>query len=124
MLTRTRPGAASIRPPCVLSYSRAGLVHASNARRRDLRIGCSGWHYASWRGDFYPADLPPERWLEAYAQSFDSVELNNSFYRLPEATQFGHWGSRVPPAFLFAVKASRYLTHLLRLTRPQEPLQR
>lgn len=89
-----------------------------------MRIGCSGWHYASWRGDFYPADLPPERWLEAYAQSFDSVELNNSFYRLPEATQFDNWGSRVPRAFLFAVKASRYLTHLLRLTRPQEPLER
>jgi uncharacterized protein YecE (DUF72 family) len=92
--------------------------------RAEIRIGCSGWQYRHWRGRFYPRDLPVERWLEHYAQSFDTVELNNSFYRLPEADAFASWRRRVPPGFLFAVKASRYLTHLKRLREPREPLER
>src|SRR5574338_823389 len=93
-------------------------------QRAPIRIGCSGWQYGHWRGDFYPADLPQERWLEHYAARFDTVELNGSFYRLPAAEAFAAWDRRLPSGFLMAVKASRYLTHLRRLRDPQEPLHR
>jgi uncharacterized protein YecE (DUF72 family) len=88
------------------------------------RIGCSGWNYASWRGRFYPATLPPGGWLEYYAERFDTVEVNNTFYRLPERTVFEGWRTRIPPGFLVAVKASRFLTHMKRLRDPDEPLDR
>jgi len=80
-----------------------------------IRIGCSGWQYRHWRGDFYPAALPTSRWLEYYASHFDTVEINNSFYRLPEANTFASWRGRVPGTFVYAVKASRYLTHMKKL---------
>ena len=89
-----------------------------------IRIGCSGWQYKHWRGDFYPADMPADRWLPHYASAFDTVELNNSFYRLPSAEAFGRWRERTPADFLFAVKASRYLTHLKKLKDPVDPLGR
>jgi uncharacterized protein YecE (DUF72 family) len=89
-----------------------------------LLIGCSGWQYRHWRGSFYPEELPASRWLEYYAERFDTVEVNNSFYRLPEAVTFGAWRQRVPARFTFAVKASRYLTHLKRLKDPAEPVDR
>lgn len=89
-----------------------------------VRIGTSGWEYGHWRGGFYPRDLPRNRWLEFYATRFDTVELNASFYRLPAAETFERWGNRVPPSFRFAVKASRYLTHVRRLRDPEEPLER
>ena len=89
-----------------------------------VRIGSSGWEYKHWAGRFYPRDLSRDRWLEHYAAEFDTVELNNSFYRLPDADQFAAWGRRVPKDFAFAVKASRYLTHLKRLRDPKEPLAR
>lgn len=83
-----------------------------------------GWQYVHWRGDFYPRDLPQDRWFEHYAERFDTVELNNSFYRLPEADAFAAWARRAPSGFLMAVKASRYLTHVRRLREPAEPLDR
>jgi uncharacterized protein YecE (DUF72 family) len=89
-----------------------------------VRIGTSGWEYAHWVGNFYPRALPRDQRLEFYADRFDTVELNNSFYRLPDADVFDAWGQRVPPTFAFAVKASRYLTHLRRLREPAEPLER
>lgn len=89
-----------------------------------VRIGTSGWEYGHWRGGFYPRELPRDRWLEFYAARFDTVELNASFYRLPEAGTFERWAQRVPPDFRFAVKASRYLTHVRRLRDPEEPLDR
>jgi uncharacterized protein YecE (DUF72 family) len=88
------------------------------------RIGCSGWQYRHWRGDFYPDTLPQNRWLEYYAARFDTVEINNTFYRLPEATAFTKWASRVPPGFVYAVKASRFLTHMKKLKDPEEPIDR
>ena len=88
------------------------------------RIGCSGWQYAHWRGDFYSADLPQSRWLEYYASVFDTVEINNSFYRLPEASTFANWAARVPMGLVFAVKASRFLTHMKKLKDPEEPIER
>ena len=89
-----------------------------------IRIGCSGWQYQHWRGDFYPAELSPARWLEYYAERFDTVEINNTFYRLPEAATFTKWGRRAPRGFTYAVKASRYLTHMKKLKDPEDPLQR
>jgi uncharacterized protein YecE (DUF72 family) len=86
----------------------------SSAGRRSIRIGCSGWNYASWKQEFYEGK-PPSKWLEHYARHFDTVELNNTFYRLPRVSAVQGWVDRSPPGFLFAVKASRYLTHIKRL---------
>ena len=89
-----------------------------------LRIGCSGWNYKSWKGPFYPSGLAASKWLPYYAERFDTVEVNNTFYRLPEASTFSSWRAQVPADFLFAVKASRFLTHMKRLRDPQEPIER
>ncbi len=92
-------------------------------RRRPVRIGCSGWNYASWKDEFY-GGRPARLWLRHYAQHFDTVEVNNTFYRLPLRTSVARWVEETPPEFLFAVKASRYLTHIKRLTDLQSGLQR
>jgi uncharacterized protein YecE (DUF72 family) len=94
------------------------------APHQRVRIGTSGWHYDHWRGPFYPAALPPAHMLGFYAQRFDSVELNNSFYHLPSATAFAGWRDGTPPGFCFAVKANRYLTHMKKLKDPQAALDR
>jgi uncharacterized protein YecE (DUF72 family) len=88
------------------------------------RVGCSGWQYKHWRGVFYPAELPASRWFEYYTSRFDTVEINNTFYRLPEPSTFAAWRKQAPPGFLYAVKASRYLTHMKKLKDPVEPLHR
>ena len=80
-----------------------------------IRVGTSGWQYKDWRGVLYDQRLPQDRWLERYAEVFDVVEVNNSFYRLPERATFEKWRARTPKRFTFVVKASRYLTHLKRL---------
>jgi uncharacterized protein YecE (DUF72 family) len=90
----------------------------------ELRIGCSGWNYGHWRERVYPKGLPPKRWLEHYAGLFDTVEINNTFYRLPTVSAVQGWVDQSPPRFLFAVKASRYLTHLRRLTDLDSGLRR
>jgi uncharacterized protein YecE (DUF72 family) len=82
----------------------------------EIRIGCSGWNYAHWSERVYPKGLPPSRWLEHYATLFDTVEVNATFYRLPLRSSVARWVEQTPPDFVFAVKASRYLTHLKRLT--------
>ena len=89
-----------------------------------VHVGCSGWQYKHWRGDFYPSGLPQSRWFAHYALSFDTVEINNSFYRLPEAATFARWKEQAPPNFVYAVKASRFLTHMKKLKDPYEPLVR
>lgn len=80
-----------------------------------IRVGCSGWNYRDWRGTFYPADVPARRWLEVYAEHFDTVEVNTTFYRLASRDAVAHWVAQTPPGFVFAVKGSRYLTHMKRL---------
>jgi uncharacterized protein YecE (DUF72 family) len=90
----------------------------------DLRVGCSGWQYRHWKGSFYPAELRQADWFDHYASVFDTVEINNSFYRLPEAETFARWRNQSPARFLFAVKASRFLTHMKKLKDPDEPLER
>jgi uncharacterized protein YecE (DUF72 family) len=97
-----------------------GRTSASGPGR--LRVGTSGWQYDHWRGDFYPADLPKSRWFEHYASVFDTVEINNSFYRLPSAEAFTRWRAAAPRGFVYAVKISRYLTHLKHLHDPHAPL--
>jgi uncharacterized protein YecE (DUF72 family) len=87
-----------------------------------VRVGCSGWQYKHWKGDFYPPGLREADWLAHYLQTFDTVEINNSFYRLPEAATFRSWRERTPASFLFAVKASRFLTHMKKLKDPEQPL--
>jgi uncharacterized protein YecE (DUF72 family) len=81
----------------------------------DVRIGCSGWNYPHWRGTFYEKGLPERRWLERYAEHFDTVEVNATFYRLPTRKAVQAWAEATPPGFAFALKASRYLTHIKRL---------
>jgi uncharacterized protein YecE (DUF72 family) len=87
-------------------------------------IGCSGWHYRSWKGIVYPVELSTDKWLRAYTRWFPTVELNNSFYRLPSEETFAGWRRQVPRGFQFGVKASRFLTHIKRLREPDEPLNR
>jgi uncharacterized protein YecE (DUF72 family) len=89
-----------------------------------VRIGCSGWIYRHWRGLFYPQGLPVKRWFAHYAATFDTVEINASFYRLPQAATFEQWREQAPPGFLYAVKANRYLTQALKLKNCEEPLAR
>jgi uncharacterized protein YecE (DUF72 family) len=80
-----------------------------------IRIGCSGWSYRHWRGKLYPHDGSTRDWLDRYAAVFDTVEVNATFYRLPAVRTVEGWTARVPSGFTFAVKASRYLTHVKRL---------
>lgn len=89
-----------------------------------IHVGCSGWQYTHWRGDFYPAELPTSRWFEHYARSFDTVEINNSFYRWPTPDTFDKWRDQAPPGFVYAVKAARFLTHMKKLKDPEEPVAR
>lgn len=83
---------------------------------KPIRIGCSGWNYADWRGEIYPKGLPTGRWLEHYATLFDTVEVNSTFYRLANRDAVARWVEQTPPEFMFAVKASRFITHMKRLT--------
>lgn len=85
-------------------------------------IGTSGYVYRDWRRRFYPRDVPAREWLPFYAARFPTVELNSPFYRLPRAATFRAWGRAVPAEFVFAVKASRFLTHIKRLREPGPPL--
>ena len=98
----------------VAAPAAAGVAH----------IGCSGWHYKHWRGCVYNEELPSSLWLREYTRRFSTVEINNSFYRLPAEQTFAGWRDQVPRGFMFAVKASRFLTHIKRLKDPEEPLER
>jgi len=89
-----------------------------------LWIGTSGWQYRHWRGKLYEPGLTPGRWFERYASAFDTVELNVTFYRQPRPSVFEGWARRAPDGFLFAVKASRFLTHMKKLKDPEDPLAR
>jgi uncharacterized protein YecE (DUF72 family) len=88
----------------------------------DIRIGCSGWSYPRWRKVFYPEKLPAREHFAFYAQHFNTVELNNSFYRQPTRERFIAWREQAPPGFVFAVKGSRYITHIKRLAVEQKSI--
>lgn len=93
-------------------------------RRGTCRVGTSGYLYRHWRGEFYPVDLPVRSWFRHYTRYFDCVEINNTFYRLPESETFDAWREAAPPGFRFALKLSRYATHQKKLRDPEEPLAR
>lgn len=92
--------------------------------RGEVRIGTSGWVYPHWKGDYYPEDLPQREWFGHYVRDFNTVEINNTFYRLPKAETFEHWREAAPPNFLYTFKASRYITHIKRLKDPEASLEK
>ena len=106
-MRRSMERAASERPP---------------RRVRGARIGISGWRYEPWRGDFYPPGLPQHRELAFAAERFDSIELNGTFYSLQRPESYERWYASVPPGFLFAIKGSRYITHMLQSRASRAPL--
>jgi uncharacterized protein YecE (DUF72 family) len=89
-----------------------------------IRIGCSGWNYKHWRERFYPKGVPAGRWFDCYSRTFETVEINNSFYMLPRGETFDKWREQAPPGFRYAVKANRYLTQAKKLKECEEPLDR
>jgi uncharacterized protein YecE (DUF72 family) len=91
---------------------------------KPVNVGCSGWSYADWRGVVYPPKLASRDWLRRYAELFDTVEVNATFYRLPKPETVASWAEQTPERFLFAVKASRYLTHMRRLADLDRGLKR
>jgi uncharacterized protein YecE (DUF72 family) len=91
-------------------------------RHGSFRVGTSGYEYNHWRGLLYPEDLPKRKWLSRFVEEFDTVEINNSFYHLPLATSFERWRDTAPPGFVFALKFSRYGTHLKHLREPHSSL--
>jgi uncharacterized protein YecE (DUF72 family) len=92
-------------------------------KRRKIHIGTSGWNYNHWKSVFYPSDLSSNKWLSFYADIFDTVEINNTFYQLPSANTIKKWRDTVQKDFLFTVKASRYITHMKKLKEPREALK-
>lgn len=101
------------------------MQNRSASRPGGLWVGTSGWVYKHWKaGVFYPPKLPANEELDFYTRHFPTVEINFSFYRLPERAVFEAWRQQTPPEFLFAVKGSRYLTHMKKLKDPEEPLER
>ncbi|MFW5859573.1 MAG: DUF72 domain-containing protein [Planctomycetota bacterium] len=88
----------------------------------DLHVGTSGWQYDHWRGRFYPENLRKQDWFSHYATVFDTVELNTSFYHLPKPQTVHNWHDAAPPRFRYAVKLSRYATHIKRLRDPEQTL--
>jgi len=91
---------------------------------RPAHVGCSGWQYADWRGRVYPPGLAQRKWLAHYATLFDTVEVNSTFYRLAKPDAVARWVEETPSDFLFTVKASRYLTHMKRLTDMERGVER
>jgi uncharacterized protein YecE (DUF72 family) len=89
-----------------------------------VRIGTSGWNYDHWKGRFYPEALPQKRWFAHYCDTFDTVEINNTFYHQPDDETYDAWRRQAPSDFIYSVKANRYLTHLRKLNEPAEPLKR
>ena len=90
------------------------------AKRELIHIGTSGWYYEHWKGPFYPESISKQDFLNYYADHFHTVEINNSFYQLPSEKALIRWKKAVPPGFVFAVKASRYITHMKKLKNPEE----
>jgi uncharacterized protein YecE (DUF72 family) len=92
--------------------------------RRPVHVGCSGWVYPHWRERLYPKGLPQRLWLSHYTEHFDTVEVNSTFYRLASPAAVEAWVEQSPDGFIFAVKASRYLTHVKRLKMLPEYIER
>jgi len=94
------------------------------SKATQIRIGCSGWQYRHWREIFYPKGLAQTRWFAFYAEHFDTVEINSSFYHLPKASTFEKWRDQAPPGFCYAIKANRFITQAKKLVDCEEPMER
>ncbi|MGH9458633.1 MAG: DUF72 domain-containing protein [Thermoanaerobaculia bacterium] len=99
-------------------------MRQSRAMSCEVRIGTSGWHYNHWKGNFYPEKCSPAEMFRIYLEHFDTVEINNTFYHLPPHSAFEKWRTITPPRFLFALKGSRFLTHMKKLSDPVEGIAR
>jgi uncharacterized protein YecE (DUF72 family) len=95
-----------------------------NKYRKKIHIGTSGWHYDHWQGPFYPESIPKEEFLAYYCERFHTVEINNTFYQMPEKKTLSNWKETVPQDFIFSVKASRYITHMKKLKDPSQPVNK
>jgi len=91
-------------------------------RKNKIYIGTSGWHYLHWKGAFYPEDLSANNYLNFYQKQFDTVEVNNTFYKMPEKKTLCEWKETVKQDFIFSVKASRFITHMKKLKDTEEPV--
>jgi uncharacterized protein YecE (DUF72 family) len=125
MVRRCNDGAALGFPTHLVTPAKAGVplrkrtsgipAYAEMTRASDIHVGCSGWVYKHWRGILYPEGLPQSRWFARYADDFDTVEINASFYRLPAASTVDKWHDQAPPRFRYALKANRFITHMKKL---------
>jgi uncharacterized protein YecE (DUF72 family) len=95
---------------------------SSDTHEGRTHIGTSGWHYNHWVGPYYPEGMDASEFLAYHAERFDTVEVNNSFYSLPKAETLRQWRDTVADTFTFSMKASRYITHMKKLTDPEEPV--
>ena len=93
-------------------------------RKPVLQIGCSGWNYDHWKGLFYPKESSSSSWFKEYASIFSTVEINNTFYQLPEPSTFRRWHDQAGRGFIYAVKANRFITHMKKLKDPRKPVKR
>src|SRR5437764_10294780 len=109
---------------CIRAAERDGSSQEGYHRNVPVLIGTSGWQYRHWKTVYYPKAVPQRVWLEHHASMFQTVEVNNAFYRLPERRVFEQWAVRTPADYVITVKASRFLSHIKRLKDPQEPVQR
>jgi len=91
-------------------------------KNKQLHIGTSGWSYRDWKDAFYPENLKSTDWLSYYAERYDCVEINSSFYHMPRENTVKNWAAKVPDGFKFCPKISKYLTHNVKLNEPEEPL--
>ncbi|UYQ92875.1 DUF72 domain-containing protein [Chitinophaga horti] len=94
------------------------------AQDRLFRVGTSGWSYQHWKGIYYPPTVKAADWLSFFANDFDCVEINNSFYKLPSLGTVQNWAATVPRGFVFCPKMNRFLSHMKKLNDPEQPLQR
>ncbi len=107
-----------------MGLSNSAIRNSQSEILKGVYIGTSGYNYPHWwNGAFYPSDLPQKKWLEFYAEYYNTVELNVSFYRLPKKEVFQSWYRRTPKKFVFAVKGSRFITHIKRLKDCRERLR-
>ena len=115
------PGSRTAEPSTSLARERRELNY--NPARMQLLAGTSGFSYKEWRGSFYEERLPEANMLEAYAQKLPTVEINNTFYRMPQPSLFENWRKKVPEGFTFALKAPRRITHISKLKNVAEPVK-
>ena len=101
----------------------AGEDQGESVMKGKVYIGTSGWNYDHWKGPFYPADLPKNKWFEYYAGKLGTVEINNSFYQLAAANTWEKWRKAAPERFVYSVKGNRYITHMKKLKDPEEGIE-